>query len=101
VTRSIPTSEIAPGGSLTITLTPLPATLFDSPGYNVIETIPEGFSFVSTSAGYDFHGNVYTFTQMSSSPITYTLRAPSTEGSFSISGTFKDEQLNAGSDGIL
>lgn len=97
VTRSIAPSAIQPGSMLNITLTPSPAESFDFPGYQVAEIIPQGFTYVGTeAAGVTHAGSVYTFTQIGSAPITYTLTAPSTGGSYTISGTFKDEFKNTG-----
>jgi len=96
VTRSISPSTINPGSILNITLTPSPLTLFGYPGYQVIETMPQGFTFVSSATGYTSQGNIYNFTQIGSDPITYTLRAPSTSGNYTISGTFKDDLMNTG-----
>lgn len=97
INRTISPSSIPPSSTLTITLTPSPSTLFDIPGYQVIETIPFGFTFVSTSvASATNQGNVYTFTRIGGAPITYTLTAPPTNGSYTISGTFKDELTNTG-----
>lgn len=96
ITRSVSPSTIQTGSKLNITLTPSPTALFDSPGYQVTETIPQGFTFVGASTGNTSRGNVYTFTQIGSSPITYSLTAPSTTGSYLISGIFKDEARDTG-----
>lgn len=94
VTRSISPSKIQPGGSLNITLTPSPATLFKS--YKVIETIPDGFTFVKASTSYTPQGNAYAFNQTGSTPITYTLIASSIEGDYTLFGIFKDASANTG-----
>jgi PKD repeat protein len=96
VARSISPSPILANDILNVTLTPSPASLFESPGYQIVETIPSGFVFEGSESGYVNSGNVYTFIQMGSSPIIYTLTAPSTNGSYAISGTFKDELRNTG-----
>ena len=62
----------------------------------MIETIPQGFVFVGSEGGYVNTGNVYTFTQIGSGPITYTMMAPSAYGNYVISGSFKDEVRNTG-----
>ena len=49
-----------------------------------------------TSVGYEYQDNEYIFTQMGSDPIIYTLTAPSLEGNYTLSGTFKDELQNTG-----
>lgn len=96
VTRSISPSSVPPGVTLTVTLTPAPSTQFDIPGYQVIETLPDGFTNLSTTAASSVDGNIVTLTQIGSSPITYTLTAPSTTGSYSIDGVFRDDLTNAG-----
>ena len=98
VTRSFSAASVPPNGNVTVTLTPSPATLFSTPGHQVIETIPAGFTYIGTTAAIGTHvGNVYTFTQIGGSPITYIIAAPATEGSYSFSGTFKDASANTGS----
>lgn len=100
VTRSIsPSSKISPsviqpGSILNITLTPSPATLFTS--YQVNESIPFGFTFVGASAAYTSQDSVYTFTQIGSAPITYTLIASSIEGQYTTFGIFKDASADIG-----
>lgn len=96
VTRSISPSIVKPGSSLNITLTPMPATLFSTPGYQVIETIPYGFTFVGASIAYVYQDNAYNFTQTGSTPVTYTLIASSIEGNYTIFGIFKDASANTG-----
>jgi uncharacterized repeat protein (TIGR01451 family) len=96
VARSISPSVISTESTFNITLAPLPSASFDSPGYQVTEIIPLGFTFVGTDSGVIHIGNLYTFTQLGSTPITYSLRAPLTNGTYSISGTFKDELRNTG-----
>jgi len=95
VTRAFSAHRVSPGGNITVTLSPSPESLFTSPGYQVTETIPAGFTFVSTPVfGNTNVGNVYTLTQVGSSPITYVVKAPAVAGNYSFSGSFKD-QLNA------
>ena len=97
VTRSFSSSIVAPGASITATLTPAPANLFSSPGYQVNETVPEGFTVTTnTAAGVTNVGNVWTFIQMGSAPITYTITAPLTKGTGIFSGTFEDQLTNLG-----
>jgi len=96
MTRSISPPAIQPGSTLNITLTPSPSTSFDQPGYQVTEVIPQGFIFVGTDAGVTHVGSIYTFIQIGSDPVNYTLTAPSTSGSYTITGTFKDEFRNTG-----
>jgi len=95
VTRSISPYAIQPGNNFSITLTPSPSSLFTF--YQVTETIPNGFTFVNTSStSYINQGNVYTFTQISGTPMTYVLRSSSPEGNYAINGTFKNVDSNTG-----
>jgi parallel beta-helix repeat protein len=98
VTRSISPSWVRPNSYLNITLIPSPSEFFASPGYQVVESIPLEFTFAdSTSILVNFEeGNVYRFTQLGSSPFTYTIKAPSAKGNYTINGTFKDEERNYG-----
>ena len=97
VTRTFSASTVNPGDSITVTITPTPATLFDMPGYQVIETIPAGFTVTANTATASSNvGNVYTFTNIGSSAFTYTLTSPITEATYIFTGTFKDDDINTG-----
>jgi Raf kinase inhibitor-like YbhB/YbcL family protein len=97
ITRSFSATNVVPGGTIIATLTPLPASLFTNPGYQVIETVPAGFTVTSNTAGLATHGgNVWTFIQIGSAPITFTLTVPSTTSTGIFSGTFKDQYRNTG-----
>lgn len=97
VTRTYSAATVAPGGTLTVTLTPSPSNLFDLPGYQVVETVPSGFTVTANTAiNSNSAGNVYTFIQIGSTPVTYTLTAPASEGAYTFSGTFKDDNLDTG-----
>jgi len=96
VTRTMPAS-ISADTILTVELTPSPASGFDAPGYQVIETLPQGFTYINTTAiGVNVRDNVLTFTQMGSSGISYNVMSPSSNGSSAFSGTFRDELNNVG-----
>lgn len=98
VTRTYSVATVAPGGTLTVTLTPSPSNLFDLPGYQVIETVPSGFTVTANTAiSSNSAGNVYTFVQIGNTPITYTMTAPESEGTYTFSGTFKDDNADTGS----
>lgn len=99
VNRSRSPTVVAPNGIVTITLMPSPSSMFDSPGYRVIETIPPEFTYIGTNAGEEINGNIITLVQVGSSPITYTLRAPSMKGAYNVTGTFSDELANVGNVG--
>jgi len=95
VSRSFSGTLVSSGTNMTVTLTPSPSTLFGTPGYQVTESIPSGFLFMSTTAFATVNaGNAYTFTQLGSGPITYIITAPAVEANYSFSGSFKD-QVNA------
>lgn len=103
ITRTYSASTIAPNGTVTVTLTPSPANLFDLPGYQVVEIIPAVFTVttdpgISVAANLD---NVWTFTQIGNSPIIYTVTAPAgtATGPNTFSGTFKDDDANTGTVG--
>ena len=85
-TRDLPDTCVAPGTEFTVTIT--------SPGTGqVVETIDPELTFVSTSLE-DFQvvidGNIITFTILDDTTFTYTLRAPDTEGTYYITGVYKD-----------
>ncbi|VVB84275.1 Uncharacterised protein [uncultured archaeon] len=96
VTRSISPSTVQQGNVVNITLIPSPSTVFNQPGYQVTEVIPQGFTFIGTAVGVIHAGNLYTFTQIGSGEIDYSLTAPLTNGTYPISGTFKDDLGNTG-----
>lgn len=84
-------------GNIIVTLTPSPATLFDTPGYQVIETIPREFTFIETNAYYTNESNIYTFTMIGGrTPIIYNLMTPLSRGRYAIYGSFRDEKGKTG-----
>ena len=95
-TRSFSPSPVAPGGTLTVTIT--------ASGYGLLgtvkETLPEGFTYVPNSDrqldGQDgeFYlsssGQTVTFTLIGGEPgFTYDVTASSTDGSYDFSGTLR------------
>jgi hypothetical protein len=96
VSRSIP-STIRPGSQFTIGITPN-EPFYPDPGWRAQESIPFGFTFVSTTAFYTLHGgpNSYTFIQNNSNPFSYIIRAPSTEGPYFIDGAYMDGNRDSG-----
>ena len=88
-TRSLSTATVAPGGQITVTVA---ASGLGSFG-QVVETIPSGFTYVSTTFadGAVVSGQTVSFTIFGSSAnFTYTVTASSTAGSYSFSGMVKD-----------
>jgi len=97
ITRSFSSSIAVPGATRTVTLTPAPLATFDTPGYQVIETIPAGFTVTANTAATATNvGNIWTFTNIGSASLTYTITVPLTTGNYTFSGTFKDENQNSG-----
>lgn len=97
VTRSFSQANVMPNGELTVTLTPSPSSLFSSPGYNVIETLPEGFTFnISNAANVTVTGRQIKLLSLGSGEITYQVRAPPIVGSYTFSGTFQDSNKDTG-----
>jgi len=96
LSRTIP-SSVTPGSTLTITLSPA-QELNSVPGWVASESLPYGFDLVSTNAFYEEQtgSNLYSFIQTNSTPISYVLRAPLTEGPYSINGIFIDGNRNTG-----
>jgi hypothetical protein len=85
-----------PGALVTVTLTPS-SDFATSPGWGVTETLPAGWTFVSTTAdGQSVVAGAYRFVELSSTPITYTVTAPVAPGAYTFSGTFVDGNRNTG-----
>ncbi len=83
--RSLSPSHVEPGEEVEVTIT------VDGFGWvgALVETLPDGFSYVSTSLSvgeYDVVGNEVSFTLFEVSGFTYTVMAPPTEGPYSFSG---------------
>ncbi len=98
VNRRIFPSIVSPGGTLTITLTPSPTCLFDH-DYRVNEGIPAGFTYLNTTAyNATVNGNVVSLVQNGGSSITYMLKAPQLQGTYTIEkGSFLDKRWGVGS----
>lgn len=96
VSRSIP-SPIIPGSQFTIDIN-LNEPFYPAPGWKASEMIPFGFTLVSTTAFYKIQDgpNSYIFIQNNSNPISYVIRAPSTEGPYTVSGRYSDGNRNTG-----
>ena len=98
VTRSMPAAA-APGATVTVTLTPS-SDFTTSPGWGATETLPAGWTFVSTTAdGQSVVAGAYRFVELSATPITYTVAAPAASDAYTFSGTYIDGNKNTGSVG--
>ena len=91
--RSFDPATVAPGGQVEVTIT---ASEYGGAG-GVVETLPDGFTYVSSSLE-DFQvtelpANMVRFTIRGDS-FTYTVMAPSTEGTYRFSGTLRDDERN-------
>jgi hypothetical protein len=96
VSRSIP-SPIMPGSQFTIGIN-LNEPFYPDPGWKASESIPFGFTLVSTTAFYKIQDgpNSYIFIQNNSNPISYVIRAPSIEGPYIVSGRYSDGNRHSG-----
>ena len=89
VTRSFSAVSVSAGGELDVTLTPRG---FGRLG-QVVETLPDGFSYVSsTQPGVFVEGrNVVLSFLDEDETVTYTVTAPAVSGAGSFTGVLKDE----------
>ena len=87
-TRSFSPASVAPGGTVVVTIT---AANYGSTGV-VTETLPTGFKDVSTRLQVDLDPGVARFTLQGEPSFTYTVTAPSVEGSYTFSGTLTDSK---------
>ena len=85
-TRDLPDECVAPGEEFIVTIT--------SPGTGqVIENLEDGLTYVGTSLEdyqVTISGNTISFTIINDKTFTYTVRAPDAEGTYHITGIFKD-----------
>ena len=86
-TRSFDSSTVAPGGTVTVTITLTGADVFST----VTEELPPGFTYVSGSSSLADDQIVVTgqeleFVPLGDSEFTYMVTAPSTAGSYPFSG---------------
>ena len=92
-TRTLPAASVAAGANFDVSIS---ASGCGAMG-QVAETLPAGFSYVSTTStdvSVAEVGNTVKFTFMGGSvSFTYTVTASTTEGSYSFSGVVKDEDL--------
>ena len=91
-TRTLPDS-VAPGETFEVRIV---VTDYGTAG-QVIETLPDGFSYVNSSLSpvqVTQENQTVKFTLMGETSFTYNVTAPSVEGTFTFSGILKDFQKN-------
>ena len=90
--RSFSASWVLPGGRLEVTI-----AVSDYGGFGqVVETLPEGFSYEGSDlseAAVGVDGQTVAFTLLGDERFTYTVAAPSAEGPHSFSGVLLDSHL--------
>ena len=87
--RSFSAPWVPPGGTLEVTIT---STGYGSFG-QVVETLPAGFGHTGSDlskAAVAVEGQTVTFTLLGEETLTYTVTAPTAEGSYIFSGIIKD-----------
>ena len=77
----------APGSELRVTIT---ASNYGAFG-QVVETLPEGFSFVSASLPVAEEGQVVRFNLFGDTSFTYVVTVPTAEGQYVFSGTIRNQ----------
>ena len=87
--RSLSRTSVAPGGQVTVSITANDYGAFGG----VVETLPDGFSYVPGSADIDVIpvGQDLQFTLLDETSFTYTVTASSTAGNYTLSGVLKDD----------
>jgi len=91
--RDLP-ATVAPGANFTVAMT---AAAYGTMG-QVVETLPAGFSYVSSSlpsGQVQVTGNVVKFVLLGETSFTYSVTASTTAGTYTFSGIIKDENLIA------
>ena len=93
-TRSFNPATVAPGGQVTVTI----AAANYGQGGGVTETLPSGFTYVSSSLDAsqvtELSGNQVRFILSGGASFTYLVTASSTAGPHSFSGTLRDFDRN-------
>ena len=89
-TRSLSSTSVAPGAEITVTINASNTVSFAG----IVETLPEGFSFVSSNpAPAKVDGQTYSFSLFQISSVTYTVTAPDQAGGdHQFSGVLRDDQ---------
>ena len=88
--RSFSPASVAPGGEVVVTINAASYGV----GGAVTETLPEGFTYVFSSlpdSQVSVTGQQVNFTLQGDTSFTYTVTAPSVEGSYAFSGTLRDD----------
>ena len=88
-TRSFDTASVAPGGTVTVTIAAANYGRFG----RVTETLPDGFSYVSSDLDDDEvseDGQIVEFTLQGTDIFSYTVTASDTAGTHVFSGTLRD-----------
>ena len=91
--RSFDSSSVDPGGQVVVTIR---ASNYGQAG-GVTEALPVGFSYVSSSlddSQVTVTGQTVRFTLQGDTSFTYTVTASSTPGSYTFSGTLRDDDRN-------
>ena len=92
-TRSFSAASVVIGGTVDVTIVVDELGAFGG----VVETLPDGFSYVSTSLADEpeIDGQEVTFAIFGEDSFTYTVQAPETVGTYSFSGVVKDNELDS------
>ena len=93
VTRSFSPQEVEPGGQVVVTINAANYGV----GGAVTETLPAGFTYVSSTLPDDqtgVTGQEVRFTLVGDTSFTYTVTASSVGGSYTFSGTLRDSDRN-------
>ena len=88
--RGLP-SRVSPGANFTVAINTTNYGLFA----DVVETLPEGFTYVANSLGegsVEQADQTLTFTLLGETSFTYTVTAPSTANTYTFMGTLVDDQ---------
>ena len=93
VNRAVAPNPVAQGGNVLVTIT---ATNYGASA-QIVETYPQNFVYVSSTpvmAVHDANARTLTFSLMAESSVSYSLTAPSSATTGSLSGTLSDVQDN-------
>jgi len=92
-TRSFSAASVVIGGTVDVTIVVDELGAFGG----VVETLPDGFSYVSTSLADEpeIDGQMVTFALFGEDSFTYTVQAPEAVGTYTFSGVVKDNELDS------
>lgn len=92
--RTLPDDPVSQGENFNVEIDALEYGIFGQ----VVETLPDGFTYVTSTldpGSVEIVRNAVKFTLLAGEgDFTYTVTAPSTEGTYTFSGTLKDEERN-------